>query len=135
MQFRPQLVALDVDDLTFTGDPNTGGEGGMLVRINRSKGEQTQPAHVAVPWSTHPATCPVRLTMLHVRQLRTGPVFRHLDRHGRTLGRLQPAAVSRIVKQLIVDVLGEPAELYSSHSLRAGFVTEARAHHTPDSLI
>ena len=85
--------------------------------------------------STHPATCPVRLTMLHVRQLRSGPLFRHVERHGRILGRLQAPAVSRIVKQLIVDVLGEPGELYSSHSLRAGFVTEARAHHTPDPLI
>ncbi len=130
-----ELVALDVDDLTFTGDPNTGQGGGMLVRLRTSKGSPTDSVHVAVPYSTQPSTCPVRLTMLHTRNTRTGPLFRQIDRHGRTLGRLRPPAVSRILKDHVHHVLNENPDIYSSHSLRAGFVTEARARRVPDPLI
>ncbi len=130
-----ELVGLDVDDITFTGDPNRPTDGGMLIRVRRSKGEQTKPAHVAVPYSTHPSTCPVRLTMLHTRHVRSGAVFRHIDRHGHTHQRLQPPAVSRILKQMIRDTLTDNPDIYSSHSLRAGFVTEARHHHIPDPTI
>ena len=130
-----ELVGLDVDHITFTGDPNHGIEGGMLIRIPTSKSEQTKPIHVAVPYSTHPSTCPVRLTMIHCRTIRTGPLFRNIDRHGHIGKRLQPAAVTRIIKPRIATILGENPDIYSSHSLRAGFVTEARAQHVPDHLI
>ena len=130
-----ELVGLDVDDVSFSGDPNDGGSGGMLVRLRTSKGSPTEPVHVAVPFSVHPSTCPVRLAMLHTRQLRTGPLFRQIDRHGRVLGRLRPPAVSRILKDHVANVLNENPDIYSSHSLRAGFVTEARSRRVPDPLI
>jgi integrase len=130
-----ELVGLDVDDITITGDPTTGTTGGMLIRVRRSKGDQTQPAYVAVPWSTHPSTCPVRLAMLHIRQIRTGPLFRHIDRHGTTHNRLQPKTASQILKQHVSTILQANPDIYSSHSLRAGFVTEARAHRIPDTII
>lgn len=130
-----ELVGLDVGDLSFTGDPNSGDGGGMLVRLRTSKGSPTEAVHVAVPYSTHPSACPVRVTMLHARHLRNGPLFRQIDRHGRILGRLRPPAVSRILKDHVQTVLGENPDIYSSHSLRAGFVTEARARRVPDSLI
>ncbi len=111
-----ELVGLDVDDITFTGDPNRPADSGMLIRVRRSKGEQTKPAHVAVPYST----CPVRLTMLHTRHQRTGALFRHIDRHGHTHQRLQPPAVARILKQMIRDTLTDNPDIYSSHPCAPG---------------
>jgi len=130
-----ELVGLDVEDLTFSGDADAATEGGMLVRMRTSKGSQTEPVHVAVPYSTHLSACPVRLAMLHARQVRSGPLFRRIDRHGRSLARLGSAAVSRVLKDRIATVLAESPDIYSSHSLRAGFVTEARARRVPDALI
>ncbi len=77
----------------------------------------------------------VRLALQHVRRVRTGALFRRIDRHGRILDRLGPEAVSRIVQRHITTLLQIPADAYSSHSLRAGFVTEARAHHVEAHLI
>jgi hypothetical protein len=88
-----------------------------------------------VPYASQYTGDPVRLALTWTRRHRTGPLFRHLDRHGRTGRRLGADAVSRILKGLVADVLRDDPAGYSSHSLRAGFVTEARAHGVPDELI
>ena len=131
-----ELVALDVADVAFDGDPDGGGDGGLLVRVRRSKTDvNAGGAHVAVPYARHLVSCPVRATMLLARERRTGALFRRIDRHGRIGGRLSPEAVTDLLRRRLAD-LGEidPA-LYSSHSLRAGFVTEMRARSVPDHLI
>jgi integrase len=121
-----ELVALNVDDVTFTGDPDRGA-GGMLIHLHRSKTDQTAAgAHVAVPYSTHIGSCPVRSLQLLARDRRSGPLFRTIDRHRRIGGRLSADAVSLIVRRHVERVLGHDPGLYSGHSLRAGFVTEAR---------
>ncbi|MEQ1702120.1 MAG: tyrosine-type recombinase/integrase [Ilumatobacteraceae bacterium] len=126
-----ELVALDVDDLTFTGDPDRG-DGGVLIRLSRSKGDPgSKGATVAVPYSTRIGSCPVRSTMLLARTQKTGPLYRKIDRHGRQLARLTPEAVNTIVRRHVDAVLGADPALYSSHSLRAGWVTEARANGVP----
>ncbi len=73
--------------------------------------------------------------MLIARERRTGPLFRSIDRHGRTGGRLSADAVSLIVRRHVGAVLGVDPGLYSGHSLRAGFVTEMRALGVPAHLI
>jgi hypothetical protein len=50
-------------------------------------------------------------------------------------GRLTARSVNDIVKAHLPAVLGLNAEVYSSHCLRAGFVTEARQRGVPDVLI
>lgn len=130
-----ELVALDADDLRFRGDPDRG-EGGVLVRIRRSKTDQT--AHVewvAVPYASQWTGCPVRLALTWTRHHRRGPLFRHIDRHGRAQRRLGADAVSRLLKTVVHRVLQDDPGPYSSHSLRAGFVTEARSYGIPDELI
>jgi integrase len=131
-----ELVALDVDDLTFTGDPDRGVGGGVLIRIRRSKTDQEQHGtNVAIPYSAHIGSCPVRHLMLIACERRTGPLFRSIDRHGRVGGRLSADAVSRIVRRHVSAVLGVDPGLYSGHSLRAGFVTEMRTQGVPAHLI
>ena len=55
-----ELVALDVDDLRFVGDPTHGGR--VLVRIRRSKTDQTgRTEYVVVPFATHFSVCPAMM--------------------------------------------------------------------------
>ena len=133
---RSELVAVDVDDLAFEGDPDTGTTGGLLLTIRRSKTDQTRTGQtVAVPWSTHYHSCPVRAVMRFARHRRVGPLFVSVDRHGNEGRRLQPASVSLIIKRYVHTVLQTDPTDYSAHSLRAGFVTEARRQRVPDALI
>lgn len=118
------LVALNVDDLTFT-DTNRDNTGGLLVRIKRSKNDpESHGHHVAVPWSSHEITCPVRLAMLQVRRAGSGAIFRSIDRHGHVGTRLSGDAVSTIIRRHIATALSIDPAGYSGHSLRAGYVTE-----------
>ena len=68
------LVALNVEDLTFAGDPDRG-DGGMLLRLHQSETDQEQRgASIAVTYSQRIGSCPVRSTMLLARDYRTGPL-------------------------------------------------------------
>jgi site-specific recombinase XerD len=128
-----ELVGLDVDDLTIIGNPDHG-TGGLLVRVRTPKGGGAAD-WVAVPYASSWATCPVRKTIHWTRNMRTGALFRAVDRHGRIGKRLSARAVSDIVRETISTCLQTDPAGYSGHSLRAGFVTEARAHRVPDELI
>jgi integrase len=119
-----ELVNLHVEDLTVVGDPNT--DVGLLVRVRCGKNVHDI-ERVAVPLSTHVLTCPVRRTIAYTGRIRTGPVFRHIDRHGRLLRRLGARPVIDIVRRAVTEALQHDPAGCSSHSLRAGFVTEARA--------
>lgn len=136
---RSELVGLDLDDITFQGDPDHGTTGGLLLTIRASKTDQTaRGAHIAVPWSTHYNACPVRALMLWIRERRTHPgsaVFVAIDRHGNHGRRLNPQSVNTILKHHVHTVLGVDPSDYTAHSLRAGFVTEARTRGVPDALI
>jgi integrase len=127
-----ELVGLDVDDLTFTGDPDRGDGGGVLIRLRASK---TDPGRegvtVAVPYASRISACPVRATLLWARTQKTGPLYRRIDRHGHQHDRLAGQAVTGIVRRHVTNILGADPALYSSHSLRAGWVTEARTHGVP----
>ncbi|MGH9138896.1 MAG: tyrosine-type recombinase/integrase [Acidimicrobiales bacterium] len=129
-----EVVALDVDDVAFTGDCDTAA-GGMLVRVRTSRGQEERSEFVAVPYASLSSACPVRKALTATRRMRSGPLFLHIDRHGPTRRRLGSDAVSRIVKGAVSDLLQLDPARYSSHSLRAGFVTEARRNGVPAHLI
>jgi integrase len=129
-----ELVGLDVDDLHVVGDPDDG-DGGLLIRIRNGKGAAGHVDYVAVPFSQQWSTCPVRRTLAYLRPLRAGPLFRHIDRHGTAHRRLTPRSVTDVVRQAVVEALQVDPGPYTSHSLRAGFVTEARSRGVPDDLI
>lgn len=118
---RSEVVGLDVEDLTFMDE-------GLVILIRRSKTDQEGHGHrVAVGYGTNPTTCPVTATRrwLATANIKTGPVFRQVDRHGHVReARLRPRAVARIVKRLGAEVGLDPDRL-GGHSLRAGFATSA----------
>lgn len=56
--------------------------------------------------------------------LSSGPLFRAVDRWGNLGAALSPRAVAEIVRRRAAAA-GYPADLFSGHSLRSGFITEA----------
>jgi integrase len=130
---RSELAALNIADLTFTGD-------GLQVTIRRSKTDKESVGRTtALPYTSRPATCPVRtmqawLDALAARGETSGPVFRRIDRHGNlgraphgrgeTSGRLTGQAVAIIVRRTAQRAGLDAASAFSGHSLRRGFATE-----------
>jgi integrase len=117
---RSELVGLNVEDLER-------GEEGIVVHIRRSKTDQEGRGRaVAVP-RIGGSLCPVAAleSWLRRAKINSAAVFRRFDRYGHlTPHRLNAGYVSRIVKARL-RILGVDPKLYSSHSIRAGLITEA----------
>ena len=116
---RSELVALEVADLAFEPD-------GVRVTIRRAKGDQEgQGAEVAIPRGTKLRPVAALQAWLKAADIRDGPLFRSLDRHGR-LGAIALTAqsVALIVKHYAEAAGLDPAD-FAGHSLRAGFLTSA----------
>ena len=64
----------------------------------------------------------------------SGRVFRCVDRHGRVGDRLSDRAVAQIVQQRAAKA-GLAAEMFSGHSLRAGFATSAATAGVEERII
>lgn len=130
---RSELAALDTTDLVFTPD-------GLEVTVRTAKTDRDSIGRTAaLPWGTHPHTCPVRtarawLTTLADHHRATGPLLVRIDRHGRlgrvptgrgaTDGRLTGQAVALIVRRAATAAGLDPTAAWSGHSLRRGFATE-----------
>ena len=117
---RSELCGLDVESFQFLDDIRT------YVNIPQSKTDPYSRGE-RVPLIEGPRIRPVErlrnwLLKAHVLN---GPAFRRLDRYGgATAHRLSDSAVNLIVKRRVKRVGLDPTE-YSSHSLRAGFITSA----------
>jgi integrase len=138
---RSELVALDVEDITED-------DHGLRLRLRRSKTDpEGEGRIVGVPYGSHPATCPVRAWRAWRPHLAPwdpeewapvgdpqGPAFRAC-RYGRISSRrLSDRAVADIIKRRALAAGLDPA-LFSGHSLRAGFATEAYAQGVPELAI
>lgn len=124
---RSELVGLDVEDVTETGD-------GLVVTIRKSKTDQEgQGRKVGIPYGSTPLTCPVRALRdwrdgLAAAGITDGPLFREVDRHGNVgQTRLTGQVVARVVKRALVAAGRDPAAVaaFAGHSLRAGLATQA----------
>lgn len=118
---RSELVALDIEDLSFTDD-------GLEVTIRRSKTDQEGVGRkVGVPYGGRPRTCPVRAVRdwLDLSLLTEGPLFRPINRFGKILPkRLTAQSVALIVKRWALEAGLDPM-LFAGHSLRSGLATAA----------
>ncbi len=118
---RSELAALDIADLTDTHE-------GLEITVRRSKTDQEGVgALVAVPYGSHPHTCPVRALRewLSLSAITEGPLWRAIDRHGNLNdGRLESGSIARIIKRAC-DRAGLDPSRYAGHSLRAGMATAA----------
>jgi len=117
---RSELVALDFEDVQFTGD-------GLVILLRRSKTDQEgEGRRVGLPYGSNPETCPVRAlrAWIEASAIDAGPLFRSITRHGKIQGRLSGYAVAVIVKRH-AEAVGLEVDRFSGHSLRAGLVTSA----------
>lgn len=128
---RSELAALQLQDLRFT---NTG----VRITIPKSKRDQERVGQtIAIPEGRFIRPVTLLRHWLHAADLlspdpatgkpRTGPVFLRLTRSDvPTSEPINDKTVARLVKTAAAAADLDPA-LYSAHSLRAGFLTEAAA--------
>jgi integrase len=131
---RSELVALDVERLTWTDD-------GVMLLLEKSKTDKEgQGAEVMIVFGRHDDTCPARALQrwLDAAAITSGPVFRKVNKAGRVeIRRLSEDAVRQILLRRAgqAGVTGSLAEPVSPHGLRAGFVTTAYRNGVPDEEI
>ncbi len=124
---RSELVALDVTDLEETPE-------GLLVRIRRSKTDQEGAGDfVSIPHGSRLRPVAAVKAWLEAAGITEGPIFRSIKKGGLlTLARLTDSSVAEIIKKR-AGAAGFDPDIFSGHSLRAGFVTSA-LHHGADIL-
>lgn len=130
---RSEIVSIQVEDLRFE-------EGsGVILAIPVSKTDQERTGHlVAMPYAKDTSLCPVKALerWLELSGVRTGALFRGVLKNGEIRGAaLNPGSVNDIIKRAARKAGVPDPEEYSGHSLRAGFVTDAREAGVPDHLI
>lgn len=121
---RSELVALQISDLEWRPK-------GLLLHIRSSKTDQAgEGATLPIPRGGKLRPVAALEAWLSAAGLTEGPIFREITRHGH-LGTeaLSDRSVARIVKKVLGGA-GFDAELYSGHSMRAGFVTTSLEHGT-----
>ena len=127
---RSELVSLDREDIESVSQ-------GLVITIRRSKTDQMAVGRkIGIPFG-HGSWCPTSALhhWLGLAHIQTGPIFRHVNRHGQIFDqRLSGEAVSLIVKQR-VTAMGFDSSRYSAHSLRAGYVTSAALAGAPNWTI
>lgn len=131
---RSELVALDVEHLTWLD------HGVKLLLVRSKTDKEGEGVEILIVYGRHDATCPVRALRrwLDAAAVRTGPVFRKVNKGGRVEGRrLSEDAVRQILLRVAAraGVKGTLAEPVSPHGLRAGFVTTAYRNGVPDEEI
>jgi integrase len=102
----------------------------MVITIRRSKTDQLGRGE-RIPILDGEGIRPInRLRRwLKSSEITAGPLFQTMKRGGRLQGKpLDPGDIARIVKNYAELVGLDPREV-AGHSLRAGFVTSAAAHH------
>jgi integrase len=127
---RSELVGLRLEDVRFTRE-------GLVLRLRRSKTDQAgEGVDVAIPYGSHPETCPVRALMAWIEDsgLTAGLLFRSVTRHGKTGEGLSGEAVAQIVKRT-AEAAGQDPATFSGHSLRAGFATTAARNEVAENRI
>lgn len=125
---RSEICGLRFGDLEFLGGPEEAG--GMFLRIRRSKTDQYATGQrIAIPDGKLIRPVARLRRWLALSGIEGGPVFQTMRRGGRLQGRaLCHSDTPRLVKRYVSAIGLDPAD-YSAHSLRAGFVTSAAAHH------
>jgi len=117
---RSELVSLDVEDIKFVKE-------GAVLHLRRSKTDQEgRGREIAIPF-VHGPYCPCRTLQawLKLSKITSGPIFRRIDKYDNILAnRLTAQSVALIIKKRAASAGLDPI-LYSGHSLRAGFATNA----------
>jgi integrase len=119
-----ELAAIKVSDIEWVST-------GLIIGIPRSERDQEgRGEEVEIPYGQNPATCPLRAldNWMKIAPIKEGPVFRKVMKSGRIAGEaLHPESITWILRRALEAAGFKGAKLkeFSSHSLRAGFCTQA----------
>ena len=121
---RSELCSLKVSDVEFESVDR------MIVHIRRSKTDQLgRGQRIAVPEGKVIKPVSRLKAWMDGAGIRRGYLFQTMRRGGTPSGSpLSHSEVARLVKRYATKIGLDPRD-YSAHSLRAGFVTSAAAHH------
>jgi site-specific recombinase XerD len=130
---RSESAGLNVEDLKFCRE-------GVVCTLRRSKTDQEGSGReVGIPYAKDKSICPVRSlkSWLTQAKIKTGPVFRRVDRYGFVSRRrgLDPASVAYIVKQAARRAGFRHVREVSGHSFRAGHVSQAVRNGVPEYVV
>jgi integrase len=124
---RSELVGVTVPDIKFERDR-------AVIHLRQSKTDQEGRGMTKIlPVLKDKTLCPVTALKhwLSAASITEGVVFRPISRFGVVQNRIMnPQEVARIVKKY-TKLAGLDPALFSGHSLRAGYVTEAADHDQP----
>lgn len=116
---RSELVGITVEQVAEDSR-------GLLIRIASSKTDQEGKGHaVAIPDGRRLEPVRHYRAWLEKAGITTGPVFRKLTPQGRLTHKAMSAQGVALVVKAAAVAAGYPPDLFSGHSLRAGFLTEA----------
>lgn len=116
---RSELVAITVGRVTEDAR-------GLLIRVPSSKTDQEGKGHsVAIPDGRRLEPVGHYRAWLERAGIDHGPVFRKLTPQGRLTNQAMSAQGVALVVKAAASAAGYPPALFSGHSLRAGFLTEA----------
>ncbi len=126
---RSEIINLTVDDIEFLSDTKNKASG-MYVHIRKSKTDQEGKGQkVAIPEGKILQPIKRLKKWIKVSNIQNGFLFQTMSRGGKSRGRkMHHSDIPRIVKHYAA-LIGLDAGKISGHSLRAGFVTSAVAHH------
>jgi len=109
--------------------PTRGSRGrSPTIHLRRSKTDQKRHGEtIDIPWSTNADTCPVGAPQawLEAAGIKSGPVFRLIDRHGNVKDLRQSDRAGALILKRHAEAAGLDATNYSGHSLWAGLATAA----------
>jgi integrase len=127
---RGEIVAMRVEHIT--PDPT-----GLIVFVPKSKTDQEGRGRwIGIPFAKDVSRCPARAlsAWLELARIADGPIFRGLKNNRVGARALQGRDIARIIKRACRRS-GLSPELFSGHSLRAGFVTAAYKAKKSDAAI
>ena len=127
---RSELVELDVSDIEFT-------ESGMTIHIKKSKTDQEGAGYFkTIGKGRSQLTCPVLALKewINISEIVSGKVFRSITKGGVVGNSLSTNSVSKIIKKCI-SLIGLNTSDFAGHSLRSGFISEAKEAGIMNELI
>ena len=128
---RSELCNPKVDDIEWAqGGLPGNGHSGIVIHIRKSKTDQLgKGQRVAVPEGKKIRPVARLRSWLQESEIQEGYLFQTMRKNGSLTGSpLHHSDIPRLVKHYAAAIGLNPKE-FSAHSLRAGFVTSAAAHH------
>ena len=127
---RSEICNLKIDDVEILDSSDDTSSSKMFIYIRQSKTDQQGKGQkIAIPEGKKIKPIMRLKAWLNISGINSGYVFQTLKRGGGLKGKkLHHSDVPRIIKHYAERIGLDPSEV-AGHSLRAGFVTSAAAHH------